>query len=168
MPILFILFVVIPVIEITILIKVGQAIGGWYTVGLVLLSAFIGVNMLRYQGVTTLMRAQAKIQSGEMPLSEMRDGIVIAIGGALLITPGFVTDAIGFACLLPFTRGLFFKIFGERVASAFVSRGGSAHFYSQGDSTFEESHRSSADDIIEGEFFDVDDSNKTDDRKRIE
>ncbi len=168
MPILFILFVVIPVIEITILIKVGQAIGGWYTVGLVLLSAFIGVNMLRYQGVTTLMRAQAKIQSGEMPLSEMRDGIVIAIGGALLITPGFVTDAIGFACLLPFTRGLFSRCLAKgllRLLLAAVDLLTSTHRVIQ---PLVSTNRSSADDIIEGEFVDVEDSNKTDDRKRIE
>ncbi|MGY8872814.1 MAG: FxsA family protein [Pseudomonadales bacterium] len=109
MPVLFLLFILIPIVEITVLINVGQAIGTWYTVGLVLLSAFIGVNMLRYQGLSTLARAQQRISSGEMPAQEMVEGLVLAVGGALLITPGFVTDFIGFCCLIPVTRQAFVK-----------------------------------------------------------
>ena len=109
MPVLFLLFILIPIIELTVLINVGQAIGTWYTVGLVLLSAFIGVNMLRYQGLSTLARAQQRISSGEMPAQEMVEGLVLAVGGALLITPGFVTDIIGFCCLIPVTRQAFVK-----------------------------------------------------------
>lgn len=155
MPFLFIIFVVIPVVEITILIKVGQAIGGWYTVGIVLLSAFIGVNMLRYQGVSTLLRARSRMESGEMPVAEMRDGIVIAIGGALLITPGFVTDAVGFACLLPFTRGLFFQLFGQRLSSAFVQRGGQFH-----SSAHRPNEHASNEEIIDAEFTEIDDEDR--------
>ena len=154
MPFLFIIFVVIPVIEITILIKVGQAIGGWYTVGIVLLSAFIGVNMLRYQGVSTLLKARSRIESGEMPLSEMRDGIIIAIGGALLITPGFVTDAVGFACLLPFTRGLFFHMFGHRI-SAFAQKNSHAHFHSS--NMNQHVKPDSDDEIIDAEYTEIND-----------
>ncbi len=111
---LFLFFIIIPIIEITLLINVGQAIGAWYTVGLVLLSAFIGVNMLRYQGLSTLARAQQKMNAGEMPAGEMIEGIVLAVGGALLITPGFVTDVIGFCCLVPFTRQLLAKVLVSR------------------------------------------------------
>ncbi|WP_020683137.1 FxsA family protein [Marinobacterium rhizophilum] len=111
---LFLLFIVIPIIEISLLINVGQAIGAWYTVGLVLLSAFIGVNMLRHQGLSTLARAQQRLDAGEIPAGEMVEGIVLAVGGALLITPGFVTDVIGFCCLVPYTRQL--------LAKALVSR----------------------------------------------
>ncbi|NVK44149.1 MAG: membrane protein FxsA [Oceanospirillaceae bacterium] len=103
---LFLLFIVVPIIEITVLINVGQIIGTWYTVGLVLLSAFIGVNMLRYQGLSTLARAQQRANAGEVPAREMVEGIVLAVGGALLVTPGFVTDIIGFCCLIPQTRQL--------------------------------------------------------------
>jgi len=106
---LFLLFVIIPIIEITVLIQVSDLIGGWYTVGLVLLSAFIGVNMLRHQGLSTLARAQQRMHQGEMPGQEMAEGIVLAVGGALLVTPGFVTDVIGFSCLLPFTRQAFVR-----------------------------------------------------------
>ena len=114
MPILFIIFIVIPIVEITLLINVGQLIGAWYTVGLVLLSAFVGVNMLRHQGLATLGRAQQKMQRGEMPQQEMIEGLVLAVGGALLITPGFVTDFIGFCCLIPLTRIGFIKIASSR------------------------------------------------------
>ncbi|MEH6470239.1 MAG: FxsA family protein [Halopseudomonas sp.] len=101
---LFLLFVIIPIVEIVLLINVGQAIGAWYTIGLVLLSAFIGVNMLRQQGLSTLMRARSRMDGGEIPAQEMVEGIVLAVGGALLITPGFVTDFFGFCCLIPATR----------------------------------------------------------------
>ncbi|GAA0788230.1 FxsA family protein [Marinobacterium sediminicola] len=111
---LFLLFIIIPIVEITILIQVGQAIGAWYTVGLVLLSAFIGVNMLRHQSLSTLARAQQRMNDGEMPGQEMVEGIVLAVGGALLVTPGFVTDVIGFSCLIPGIR--------RRVVKALLSR----------------------------------------------
>lgn len=101
---LFLVFIIVPIIEIVILINVGEAIGAWYTVGLVLLSAFIGVNMLRQQGLSTLTRAQSRMNSGEIPASEMIEGLILAVGGALLVTPGFVTDFFGFCCLLPWTR----------------------------------------------------------------
>jgi UPF0716 protein FxsA len=113
---LLLLFIIIPVIEITVLINVGQAIGAWYTVGLVLLSAFIGVNMLRYQGLSTLARAQQRMNAGQIPGNEMVEGIVLAVGGALLLTPGFVTDVIGFLCLIPYTR----KALARQVMSRFT------------------------------------------------
>ncbi len=119
---LLLLFIVIPVIEITVLINVGQAIGAWYTVGLVLLSAFIGVNMLRYQGLSTLARAQQRMNEGQIPGNEMVEGIVLAVGGALLLTPGFVTDVIGFFCLIPFTRQRLAKLLMSRFTLVAMSR----------------------------------------------
>ena len=118
---LFLLFIVVPVIEITLLINVGQAIGAWYTVGLVLLSAFIGVNMLRYQGMSTLARAQQRMNAGQIPGSEMVEGVVLAVGGALLLTPGFVTDVIGFFCLIPFTRQWLAKLLFSRFSVVAMS-----------------------------------------------
>jgi len=101
---LFLLFVILPLTEIVILIQVGQAIGAWYTIGLVLLSAFVGVNMLRHQGLSTLLRARQRMDNGELPAQEMAEGLILAVGGALLVTPGLVTDAIGFSCLIPAVR----------------------------------------------------------------
>ena len=158
MKFLFLLFIIIPIIEITVLINVGEAIGAWNTVGLVLLSAFIGVNMLRYQGISTLARAQERANQGEIPGKEMIEGIVLAVGGALLITPGFVTDVIGFSCLLPFTR----KAFAAKLMSRFTivaaeqSRAGSAQFYSSDpfqQSTHEQNIPPRGEgDVIDGEF----------------
>ncbi|WP_432697984.1 FxsA family protein [Marinobacterium sp. YM272] len=157
---LFILFVVIPIIEITILIQVGQAIGAWYTVGLVLLSAFIGVNMLRYQSLATLGRAQERLNRQEMPGQEMVEGIVLAVGGALLITPGFVTDVIGFSCLIPASRKAFVKLLMSRftliVASQATHREGGFQRPGPGDAA--QPRRNG--DVIEGEVIDRDDRDK--------
>lgn len=109
MRVLFLLFIVIPVIEMYTLIRVGAWIGAWPTIGLVLLTAFIGAALLRQQGLSTLLRANQRMASGEVPAQEMAEGLVLAVGGALLLTPGFFTDAFGFFCLLPFTRKYMIK-----------------------------------------------------------
>jgi len=103
---LFLLFIIVPIVEMWVLIQVGTKIGAFYTIGLVLLTALVGINLLRQQGLSTLWRAQQRMNSGEMPVLEMVEGLLLAIGGALLLTPGFITDAIGFACLLPGLRQL--------------------------------------------------------------
>lgn len=104
MPLVFLLFIIIPLVELWLLIKVGSLIGALPTVGLVFLTAVIGVTLLRQQGLSTLLRANRRMQSGEIPATEMGEGIFLAVGGALLLTPGFMTDAVGFACLIPGVR----------------------------------------------------------------
>jgi len=99
-----ILFIVIPLIELYVIIAVGEEIGAFWTVILVLMTAFIGVNLLRMQGMSTLMRAQNSMSQGQVPAMEMMEGIAIAVAGVLLITPGFITDTLGFLCLIPATR----------------------------------------------------------------
>lgn len=149
---LFILFVIIPIVEITVLIQVGQAIGAWYTVGLVLLSAFIGVNMLRYQSLATLGRAQERLSRNEVPGQEMVEGIVLAVGGALLITPGFVTDIMGFSCLIPPVRQAFVRLLLSRftvIAASGTAQGG---FQQPGPGAGEPPRRDG--DVIEGEVID--------------
>ncbi|WP_426414778.1 FxsA family protein [Aestuariirhabdus sp. LZHN29] len=114
MRILFLLFIIIPIVEMVVLIKVGEVIGAWYTVGLVLLTAIIGINLLRQQGLSTLMRANQRMNSGEMPAQEILEGFLLAVGGALLLTPGFVTDAIGFTLLIaPLRRLLVARLIGS-------------------------------------------------------
>lgn len=104
MPYFFLLFVIMPIAEIAVLIKVGGAIGGWTTIGIVLLTAFIGTVMLRQQGMATLGKAQLRMQNGEMPAQEMLEGLLLLIGGVLLLTPGFITDFFGFCTLVPISR----------------------------------------------------------------
>ena len=99
-----IIFMLVPVVEIWILIEVGSWIGALPTIALVVLTATLGLSLLKRQGLQTLMIARRKINEGSIPASELVSGVMIAVGGALLLTPGFVTDAIGFALLIPQTR----------------------------------------------------------------
>ena len=87
-----------------ILIQVGGVIGALPTVGLVVLTAVVGVWLLRLEGFATLTRVQDKLNRGEIPETELLEGIMLIFGGALLLTPGFFTDFIGFVCLLPGLR----------------------------------------------------------------
>lgn len=147
MRILFLLFMTVPIVEMLILIEVGQLIGALPTVGLVLLTAVIGVHLLRQQGVATLLRANQRMQSGDLPAQEMLEGIFLAVGGALLLTPGFFTDTVGFICLLPFTRqALIRRALKQGMFMAGQSAGGA--FY-QADYR---SYRSHDDGVIDGEF----------------
>ena len=88
------------------LIEVGGYIGTLPTIALVMLTAVIGVALLRRQGLATLTRGLGRLQRGEVPAQEMAEGILLAISGALLLTPGFVTDGVGFVFLLPVSRVL--------------------------------------------------------------
>jgi UPF0716 protein FxsA len=97
-------FLVVPVVEIWLLITVGSAIGAGLTILLVVLTAVIGAALVRAQGIATLTRAQAMINHGELPAIELLEGVALLLAGALLLTPGFFTDAVGFALLLPRLR----------------------------------------------------------------
>ena len=99
-----ILFIIIPLVELYVIIAVGEEIGAFWTVILVLMTAVIGVNLLRIQGMSTLARAQKSMAQGAVPAMEMMEGIALAVAGVLLITPGFITDTIGFLCLFPLSR----------------------------------------------------------------
>jgi len=101
---LLLIFVILPIIELTVLIKVGSHIGVLWTLALIFLTAIIGVTLLRAQGLATLMRASRKLEEGTVPAQELAEAFLLALAGALLITPGFVTDAFGFALLVPVLR----------------------------------------------------------------
>ena len=96
-------FVILPILEMYILIKVGSSFGAFNTILLVLLTAFIGLILLRAEGFQTLFNARKKMQRSELPAQEIFSGFFLAIGGALLLTPGFITDLVGFLCILPIT-----------------------------------------------------------------
>lgn len=98
------LFLLVPLVEIYVLIEVGGIIGALPTIGLCVLTAVIGAALLRVQGFHTLRRAQDNLARGEIPAIEMFEGVALGFGGALLLTPGFVTDAVGFLCLIPWSR----------------------------------------------------------------
>lgn len=101
---LLLLFIVLPIAELMLLLKVGSLIGVLPTLAIVISTAFIGINVLKRQGFSTLNRAQRRMQSGQLPAQELVEGFMLAIGGALLLTPGFITDVLGFTLLLPWSR----------------------------------------------------------------
>jgi len=98
---LFLCFLLIPLGEIYLLIQIGEVIGAGWTILGVVATALIGAFMVKLQGIFTIERATRSIRSGELPAIELIEGLFLLLAGALLITPGFVTDAIGFLCLTP-------------------------------------------------------------------
>jgi UPF0716 protein FxsA len=103
-PVLLLLFLLVPLIEIFVMIKVGGIIGALPTVLLVVLTAVAGAALARVQGLATLQRLQTTLARGEAPAIEMIEGVLLLVGALLLLTPGFITDLLGFACLVPLTR----------------------------------------------------------------
>ena len=147
--ILFFIFIVVPVIEITVLIEVGEQLGAFTTVALVILTAAVGASLVRSQGLQTLMNAQKKMQQGEQPGQEVIEGVMLAIAGVMLVTPGFVTDFLGLILLLPFSRQFFAN---KLLARMIIKNMASQQPFNQGFS----SHQSQSEDIIDGEFVNKD------------
>ncbi len=103
---LFLLFVIFPVAEIAILIKIGTLIGIFNTVALILVTALAGAYMVKMEGMDVIYRFQENILKGVPPTEEIFDGLLVLMAGALLLTPGILTDFIGFLCVFPPSRGL--------------------------------------------------------------
>jgi UPF0716 protein FxsA len=103
---LVVLFIVMPIAEIYVIIKVGQAIGALWTILILIADSIIGARLLSWQGRSAWRRFQEAVAVGRMPHNEVLDGVLIVIGGALLLTPGFISDVFGLWLLLPPTRAL--------------------------------------------------------------
>ena len=101
---LFLAFFAVPLIEIILFIEIGSRIGTWLTLSIVAGTALLGASLARREGLKTWWRIQDKLSSGSMPDAELLDAVVILLAGALLLTPGFFTDAVGFLLLYPGTR----------------------------------------------------------------
>jgi len=163
---IFLCFLVIPIVEMLVLLKVGSFIGTFYTVALVLMTAVIGVSLLRRQGLSAFLRANEKMQAGQMPVEEMGEGLMLAVAGALLLTPGFVTDGIGFLLLTPGVRRyLATKWLSSMVRKLQVnSTPGAFHSetkYNASSNTFDEPKgfvtKGDAD-IVDGDFQEIDET----------
>jgi len=147
-PVIAVIFLLVPIVEIYLLIQVGQVIGALWTVLLVVLTAVIGVWLLKIQGMSTLQRAQQKMQNGQMPAQEMLEGLGLVLAGAFLLTPGFFTDSIGFLLLLPPTRAwLVSKLVAQMMRSGQFVGQASVHGYSNDPHRGE---KGSDQDVIEG------------------
>lgn len=159
-PLFAILFFAIPLLEIYFLIQVGEVIGALPTILLVVLTAVIGAFLLRQQGLSTLARFQTSMAQGQMPATALLEGVMLIIGGALLMTPGFFTDAIGFACLLPFSRQWLAKRMMGRVtmgrfgAGAEQGGGFESHSYTQTytDNSRTESGQQGSGNTLDGDY----------------
>jgi UPF0716 protein FxsA len=115
LPLIALAFIAIPIVEIAVLIKVGGAIGAWNTIALVILTAIAGTALLRAQGLATLARVQDSLARDIFPAHALFDGACLLVAGALLLTPGFVTDALGLALFLPPVRGLLRRLIWHRL-----------------------------------------------------
>jgi UPF0716 protein FxsA len=124
---LAVLFVVVPLTEIYLIVQLGQVIGPWWTILLIIGSGILGSILVRREGGRAWRALQEALASARMPAKELADGALILIGGTLLITPGFVSDVVGLAVILPVTRplarGLLARIIGRRMTVMTTGRG---------------------------------------------
>ena len=146
---LFPIFVVVTLAEIYVLVSVGQAIGGLSTVLLVIITAFIGSSLLKQQGWSTMAKAQQSMSEGRTPAIEMMEGVVILVSGILLLTPGFLTDALGLLGLMPWSRSYFINHFLEKNAERVFKQRNSVFINRSSGSE----KKPNKDDTIEGEFW---------------
>ena len=115
---LLLLFIAIPVAELYLFMTLGKEIGLWPTLAIIVATAFLGAWLTRMQGARAMARFQKATAEGRLPHEEVLDGVMILIAGVVLLTPGFLTDAVGFALLIPPVRGLLRK----RLAKALKDR----------------------------------------------
>ena len=149
MPVFLLLFIGIPLLEIYLFIHVGGALGAFNTVALVVITAVLGVWMLRLQGLATWFRVQQQIAQGKPPAMEMIEGLMLLVCGALLLTPGFFTDTVGFLLLVPTIR--------QSAARYLLQRGVGMGING---APFQTPSQPDNDDIIEGEFQRKDDDQR--------
>ena len=115
--VLFIVFIVVPLVEIYVLIQVGQVIGAWWTILLLVLDSLFGTWLIKREGARAWLALRTALETGRMPARELADGALILVGGTLMLSPGFVTDALGIVLILPLTRPL-----ARRLLTRIVSR----------------------------------------------
>ena len=102
---MLLLFIVLPAVELALLIEIGKRIGTLSTLGLILVTGFLGATLARRQGLSVLRAARAEAAAGRLPAAALVDGVIILLAAAVLITPGVLTDIFGFLCLIPVSRG---------------------------------------------------------------
>ncbi len=137
--VLFALFIIIPLIEISLIIQVGKLAGVFNTIALIVFTAALGVALLKTQGISTLSKVQHQMDNSQLPAQEMIEGVMLLFTGALLLTPGFFTDVIGFLILIP---GLRIKLASHLLQNAIVTH---TQRYKKGDQGT----------VIEGEYHEV-------------
>ncbi len=146
---LFLLFVAVPLIEIGLFIKVGNFIGLWPTLGIVVATAFLGTWLVRAQGTAAMNRLRGSFSQLQDPTQPLADGAMIIFAGALLLTPGFFTDAVGFLLLFPPFRAAAFQYFKKRVKVQTFTTGTPPPHQSR-----------QPDNVIDGDFIEINPNDK--------
>ncbi|HLR74518.1 MAG TPA: FxsA family protein [Virgibacillus sp.] len=113
---------IVPILEIIVFVWIGGEFGAWWVIGLIVLTGLIGIALAKQQGIETWKRAQQSLQIGKYPTEQIVDGICILVGALLLITPGFITDVLGFMFVLPWPRQ-WLKTYIHRLIRHMLSRG---------------------------------------------
>jgi UPF0716 protein FxsA len=117
---LVLLFIVVPIAELAVIIQVGQLIGVWWTIAILVADSVLGSVLMRSQGRAAWRRFNDTTRAGRVPAREVLDGALVIFGGALLLTPGFITDILGLVLLIPPTRALVRTILARRLAHRMV------------------------------------------------
>lgn len=150
---LFLLFIVVPILELYVLIQVGQAIGVWQTILLLIADSILGTWLMRSQGRAAWRRFNEAMAAGRVPGREVLDGALVILGGAFLLTPGFITDIFGLFFLLPPTRAIarrtLVRVFGARFKVATFGMNAAGRAY-------EARRRPGSDFDVEGTAHDID------------
>ncbi len=160
--ILLLAFILVPIIEIALLIKIGGFIGFWPTLTIVIATAFIGSWLLRSQGWSVLNRAQETLTAGAFPAQELFDGLCLIVAGVLLLTPGFATDILGLVLFVPGLRLILARALWQMLLRAdnvqFQFRGGAMDGRPR--------HPEADNKTIEGEYRNIDEDHPDDDKNR--
>ena len=143
---LLIIFIILPIIEISIFIQVGGFVGTFNTILIIFLTAAVGVYFVRQQGFRTFQKITIELQNQQIPVQGMFDGLVILISGILLVTPGFLTDIIGFLGLIPQTRIFLLGI----IKNLFLQRYSNAH----------KQYKKDIDETIDGDFVEIEEDSE--------
>ncbi|TVR83735.1 MAG: FxsA family protein [Rhodospirillales bacterium] len=152
---LIVVFILVPIAELVVLIRIGETIGAWPTVGFVVLTAVVGVSLVRLQGVAILISAQRELEANRFPMAAMFDGACLVLAGACLIVPGFITDAVGFLLLVPVLRRWLRNTMESRLnATGRIKRWPSQDRPSDGAGA-DRSRRRGSGIIIEGEYAEI-------------
>ncbi|BBN82958.1 membrane protein FxsA [Pseudoalteromonas sp. A25] len=160
--ILFVLFIVVPIIEIALLIQVSDIIGGVATIALVILTAIFGAKLVKQQGLSAYSNVQGQMAQGQMPATELFAGLCVIIAGVLLMTPGIMTDILGFMLLTPAIRAQLAKALMKQVTvkmqssmsqshTTFTHHSGAAHPFEHADDTHSQ-NKEHPSNTIEGEY----------------
>tara|TARA_B100001758_G_scaffold105430_1_gene90355 strand:- start:1352 stop:1798 length:447 start_codon:yes stop_codon:yes gene_type:complete len=145
---LFLLFIVVPIVEIVLFIKIGSLLGLWLTILVVVLTAIVGTNLVKSQGLNAIKQVQSSFLQGQDIARSLINGTLILIAGVLLLTPGFFTDFIGITFLIPVTRNMWIS-YGIKHFPGFV-------FINSNNNSKNNPHFKEKNDVIDGDYTDLD------------